>query len=219
VADQISALSELSEMVSRQNVPLDITEPEAPRRKSSRRSSSRRDRDREQEREREPEPARAPRERWGLPDLLAAASRDDEDEVRTTKRSRSGGGRRNRNNNEDRTQLHVVESLNSISMDIARALDHQAPAELWHRYKSGERNVFTKRLYTMRGQQLFDEIRHKYQDDPEFQDDVDRYVLDFERLIDQASDDDRDDMLVDTYLTSETGKVYLMLAHAAGRLD
>jgi hypothetical protein len=71
----------------------------------------------------------------------------------------------------------------------------------------------------MRGQQLFDEISRKYREDPEFRRDVDRYVMDFERLIDQASDDDRDNMLVDTYLTSETGKVYLMLAHAAGRLN
>ena len=34
-----------------------------------------------------------------------------------------------------------------------------------------------------------------------------------------ASRDDRDQMLTRTYLTSETGKVYTMLAHAAGRFD
>jgi hypothetical protein len=112
-----------------------------------------------------------------------------------------------------------VESLNSISVDIARALDHQAPAELWQRYKAGERNVFTRRLYTMRGQQLFDEISHKYRQDAEFRTDIDRYLSDFERLLESASDDDRDNMLVDTYLSSETGKVYLMLAHAAGRMS
>ena len=44
-------------------------------------------------------------------------------------------------------------------------------------------------------------------------------MLDFERLVEQATDDDRDNILLDTYLTSETGKVYLMLAHASGRFS
>jgi len=38
---------------------------------------------------------------------------------------------------------HVVESLNSLSVDIARAIDHDASIELWNRYRRGERDVFT----------------------------------------------------------------------------
>ena len=34
-----------------------------------------------------------------------------------------------------------------------------------------------------------------------------------------VSRDDRGQVMVRTYLTSETGKVYTMLAHAAGRFD
>jgi hypothetical protein len=113
----------------------------------------------------------------------------------------------------------VVESLNSLSVDLARALDHEAPAELWDRYRRGERGVFTRRLYTLRGQHTFDEIRKKYQTDNEFRETVDRYVDDFEHLIESVSRNDRDNMLTQTYLTSDTGKVYLMLAHASGRLE
>ena len=40
-------------------------------------------------------------------------------------------------------------------------IDHDAAAELWDRYKRGERNVFTRRLYTLHGQQTFDEIRKR----------------------------------------------------------
>jgi hypothetical protein len=220
VADQIAALTELGELVARHTGIADVAENDGrPRASSSPRVERERERDRGRERKREERTAArragssgggggGNRERWAVPDLLAAASREDEE---------PGPARQGRG--EARTQLHVVESLNSISMDIARALDHQAPAELWQRYKSGERKVFTRRLYTMRGQQLFDEISRKYREDAEFRRDVDRYVTDFERLIDQASGDDRDNILVDTYLTSETGKVYLMLAHASGRLN
>ena len=45
------------------------------------------------------------------------------------------------------------------SVDIARMIDHDAAADLWDRYKRGERNVFTRRLYTLQGQKAFDEIR------------------------------------------------------------
>jgi len=48
---------------------------------------------------------------------------------------------------------------------------------------------------------------------------VDRYVSEFERLLDEVSRDDRGQVVARTYLTSETGKVYTMLAHAAGRFD
>ena len=48
---------------------------------------------------------------------------------------------------------------------------------------------------------------------------MDRYVAEFERLIDQVSGDNRGSTLARTYLTSDTGKVYTMLAHASGRLD
>ncbi len=45
----------------------------------------------------------------------------------------------------------MVESLNSLSVDIARAIDHDASVELWRRYQRGERDVFTSRLYTLKG--------------------------------------------------------------------
>ncbi|MGQ3285089.1 MAG: kinesin, partial [Bosea sp. (in: a-proteobacteria)] len=114
---------------------------------------------------------------------------------------------------------HSIERLDSLSVDIARMIDHDAAVELWDRYKRGERNVFTRRLYTLQGQQTFDEIRRKYRRDAEFKETVDRYIDEFERLLAEAAKDDRDSMVAKTYLTSETGKVYTMLAHASGRFE
>ena len=118
----------------------------------------------------------------------------------------------------ERSPLHVVESLNSLSVDIARAIDHDASVELWKRYRQGERNVFTRRLYTLKGQQTFEEIRRKYNSDSEFHAAVDRYCRDFEKLLQDVGRNDRDNIMTQTYLTSDTGKVYTMLAHASGRL-
>ena len=120
---------------------------------------------------------------------------------------------------DDRAARHSIESLDSLSVDIARMIDHNAASDLWDRYNRGERNVFTKRLYTLQGQKAFDEITKRYRADREFKQTVDRYIDEFERLLDEVSRDDRGDMVARSYLTSETGKVYTMLAHAAGRFD
>ena len=68
-------------------------------------------------------------------------------------------------------------------------------------------------------EQAFDDIRKKYRADREFKQTVDRYISEFERLLEEVSRDDRGQVVARTYLTSETGKVYTMLAHAAGRFD
>jgi hypothetical protein len=156
-------------------------------------------------------PAQAgPRSGW-LSDILTRASREKMDLPREAVSEPARG--------DDRPAHHTIESLDSLAVDIARMIDHDAAAELWDRYKRGERNVFTRKLYTMQGQRAFDEIRRKYRSDREFMQTVDRYIGEFERLLDEVSRDDRGQVVARTYLTSETGKVYTMLAHAAGRFD
>ena len=116
-------------------------------------------------------------------------------------------------------QRETIDSIDSLSVDIARMIDQDAAADLWERYKRGERGVFTRRLYTLQGQKAFDEIRNKYRTDPEFRQTVEHYIHEFERLLDDVSRGDRGPAVARNYLTSDTGKVYTMLAHAAGRFD
>jgi hypothetical protein len=111
-----------------------------------------------------------------------------------------------------------IESLDSLSTDIARMIDHDEASEAWERFKRGERGVFNRRLYTNAGQKTFEEIRKKYRRSANFRETVDRYIDEFEKLLEQVSRDDRGQALTRTYLTSDTGKVYTLLAHAAGRL-
>ncbi len=173
-------------------------------------------------------PAQAGVSRGWLSELLNRASRDEDDVAREPMREQVRERQREPMRDiprepargpEERSPRHSIESLDSLSVDIARMIDHDAAADLWDRYKRGERGVFTRRLYTLQGQKAFDEIRRKYRADREFQQTVDRYISEFERLLDEVSRDDRGQVVARTYLTSETGKVYTMLAHAAGRFD
>ncbi len=108
--------------------------------------------------------------------------------------------------------------LESLSLDIGRLMDRNLAAEMWDRYQRGESKAFTKRLYTPAGQKAFDEVARKYRADRGFKQTVDRYITEFERLLDEVARDDRGPQALRGHLTSETGLVYTLLAHAAGRL-
>ena len=108
--------------------------------------------------------------------------------------------------------------LASLSLDIGRLMDRNLAAEMWDRYQRGESKAFTKRLYTPAGQKAFDEVARKYRADRNFKQTVDRYITEFERLLDEVARDERGPAMLRSHLTSETGLVYTLLAHAAGRL-
>ena len=108
--------------------------------------------------------------------------------------------------------------LESLSLDIGRLMDRSLAAEMWDRYQRGENKAFTKRLYTAAGQKAFDEVSRKYRTDRTFKQTVDRYITEFERLLDEITQDGRHPQDLRNHLTSETGLVYTLLAQAAGRL-
>jgi hypothetical protein len=207
VGDQLRALNELNEIVSRSGPALDVAEPrrsEASERPGNLGLRGPAETPRAQPRP-QPPVANNPRGSSWLSGLLERAS-DDEPSARTPRPSEAGSARR-------------IESLDSLSVDIARMIDHEAAIELWDRYRRGERNVFTRKLYTLQGQEAYDDIRRRYRRDTEFKRTVDTYIDQFERLLAEVAGDDRDSLVARTYLTSDTGKVYTMLAHAAGRFD
>ena len=105
--------------------------------------------------------------------------------------------------------------LKQISGDIARAIDVDTLSEMLDRRAQGETDVFSRRLYTLKGQQTFDELQRKFKLDADFHAAVNRYVDDFERRLAAAS---RDENATRRAFLSDAGKVYVMLAHASGRL-
>jgi methyl-accepting chemotaxis protein len=190
--DQVSALASIAEIVVRHARSLDRSAPQsAP--SSLPVTSHQTGRSREGS-------------NWGISELLAAAGHAD-----TTAKSGSG--------ELHRRSLHIIESLQSIAIDLDRALEQSPPADLWRRYQAGERNVFARRLYNLQGRALYDQISEKYAAEREFREDVDKFAGLFEQLLTEAAERDREGILAETYLTSDTGKVYLLLAQATGQLS
>jgi hypothetical protein len=112
---------------------------------------------------------------------------------------------------------HAAGGSQGLRLDeIARAIDRRTADEVWQRFRAGERGVLGRHLYSVDGQQTFDEISQRYDRDGEFRATVDRYIGDFERLLRDA--EQSDPSVMQSYMSSETGRVYLLLAHASGRL-
>ena len=61
-------------------------------------------------------------------------------------------------------------------------------------------------------------MRRRYRAEPTFRDSVNRYVQEFERLLAKIGQSDREGSQARLAMLSDSGKVYIMLAHAAGRL-
>ena len=102
--------------------------------------------------------------------------------------------------------------------DIANAVEENVAADVWRRYHKGERNILNRGIYNRDGQATFDQVKRRYENDTTFRHIVDRYLADFERMLQDASKADPKGRTVQTHLTSETGRIYLVLGHASGRL-
>jgi len=123
------------------------------------------------------------------------------------------------NNSAQTSSRHMIETLQAMAIDLCRFLEDEPPHDLLKRYRNGERNVFARRLASILGAEHTRVIAHKYQSDREFRDTVDRYIQQFEALLEHTARNDKENVLVETYLTSQTGKVYVTLASSIGRLS
>jgi ABC-type transporter Mla subunit MlaD len=102
--------------------------------------------------------------------------------------------------------------------NIARALDPTTAAAIWSRFRTGQRGIMVRSIYTNEGRPLFDETSSRYRSDMDFRRVVDRFLVDFEWLVRDIEQKDASGRSVQSHLISDSGRVYLFLAHASGRL-
>jgi len=112
----------------------------------------------------------------------------------------------------------ITESLNSHSIDIAKALSTEVTDIAWASYLKGDRGVFTRRAVRLIGTGEGREITQLYEGDHEFRDHVSRYIHDFEAMLRTMLSTRDGHALGVTLLSSDMGKLYVVLAQAIQRL-
>ena len=118
-----------------------------------------------------------------------------------------------------RTSALVIESLGSAAIDINRALETEIPDNVWQRYLKGDRSIFARRTLRLGTRKAQKAIAAKYESDGEFRTYAEEYLREFESLMGQAMTADPKNVLSATLVSSELGKLYVLLAQSLNRFS
>lgn len=116
-----------------------------------------------------------------------------------------------------RTSL-VIDALNSTAIDVSKILSNEMSDAAWASYLKGDRGVFTRRAVKLLTTGEAREILRHYEDEPDFRDQVNRYIHDFEGMLRRVLADRDGTALGVTLLSSDMGKLYVALAQAIERI-
>jgi hypothetical protein len=158
---------------------------------------------------------------WSLGDLLARASQSDDDypgnSGSPTKDASYGAPPSFAAAPENDRKPEATPMVFDMK-DIASAVDEDVAIEVWRRFNQGEHGIISRSIYNHEGQKTFEQVKRRYENDTTFRHIVDRYLTDFERMLQDAKKADPKGRTMQSHLVSETGRIYLVLSHASGRL-
>ena len=110
-------------------------------------------------------------------------------------------------------------ALADMAVDLETIVMDAAPGDdEWKRYLSGDRAVFARKLAAAIDDVAINRITALYREDARFHDAADAYISEFESLLNKAREGDGGGLLASTILSADTGKIYLAIAYALGRL-
>ena len=112
----------------------------------------------------------------------------------------------------------LIESLNSTAIDVTKILSNEVTDAAWASYMRGDRGVFARRAVKLLDNSEAREIARHYQDDPEFREQVNRYIHDYEAMLRNVMATREGTPLSVALLSADTGKLYVALAQAIERL-
>lgn len=112
----------------------------------------------------------------------------------------------------------LIEALNSTAIDVTKVFSTEVSDTAWAAYLKGDRGVFTRRAVRLLDGAEAKDIARRYEEDYEFRDLVSRYIHDFEAILRTVLTARDGSPMAVTMLSSDMGKLYVVLAQAIDRL-
>jgi cytochrome P450 len=111
-------------------------------------------------------------------------------------------------------------ALGDIAVDLDAINVNGAPNdEDWRRYLAGDRTVFARRIADVIDEAAISRISTLNRESTRFREAANSYMEEFESLLERARQGDNGGLLASTMLSADTGKIYLAIAYALGRLS
>ncbi|MET0249322.1 MAG: hypothetical protein ABW164_06295 [Sphingobium sp.] len=111
----------------------------------------------------------------------------------------------------------LIDALNSTSIDVAKLLGSDVADSAWAAYLKGDRGVFTRRAVQLLDAGESQTVASHYDAEPDFHDNVNRYIHDFEAMLRVILSARDGNSLAVAVLSSDMGKLYVALAQAIER--
>ena len=108
----------------------------------------------------------------------------------------------------------ISEALESVAIDINRVMETRVTENDWINYNRGDKRVFLRKILGMRSRSKLAKIKHLHRENTEFREYVTRYLRQFDGLISDAKRSNQEGVLGSSIMTSDAGKVYLVLRAA-----